>query len=429
MRYLSGFESILCYDDGVDVAELTRHPERLEDDLDLVRETGLDWFRYPWRWHAVERAPGRYDWSHTDRAMEALRTRAIRPVVDPCHHISIPAFLDGGFADPSFVERYFRFVTAGAERYPWITQYTIFNEPFPTTLFCGKTGFWHPYRASDRDFVGMAVNVATAICRISEFLARNPGFQSVHFETCEHHQGLDDAGRVWAQRENSMRFLTTDLVLGRVNQDHPLYPWLRDNGLTGDAMRWLWKHPARIDVLGLNYYVHSEILWRAGASGIESVRPSANPRGFRAVAGDYVERYGRRVLLGETNIRGTIYDRMTWLKYSLQECEALASELGESFVGYCWFPLWDSCSWARDLCRTAKTEPDPVGIYMLEERTMRRLGSPLSDCFRRLVRGEWTSRDVPACRLSPELRPALRGYERFFTGWRWVDPPAELLAA
>ena len=429
MRYLSGLESILCYDDGIDVAELTRHPERLEEDVSLVRATGLDWFRYPWRWHEIERQPGRYDWSSTDLAMQALRARGIAPVVDPCHHISIPAFLKGGFADPSFVDRYVDFVAAGAERYDWVTQYTLFNEPYPTTLFCGKTGFWFPYRTSDRDFVAMALNAATAICRLSALLSQRPGFQSVHFETCEHHQGLDEDGRAWARRENSMRFLVTDLILGRVNQDHPLYSWLVDNGLTGDRMRWFWREPAQIDILGLNYYAHSEMQWRRGASGMESTRPSASPRGFRAVARDYVERYGRRVMLGETNIRGTPYERITWLKYTLQECEALCVDPGTACAGYCWFPLWDSCAWARDLCRTAKTEPDPVGIYLLEPRTMRRLPSALSDCFRRLVKGEWTSRDIPAYRPTREMQSVLRGYEPFFAGWRWSDPPTEALAA
>jgi hypothetical protein len=134
-------------------------------------------------------------------------------------------------------------------------------------------------------------------------------------------------------------------------------------------------------------------------------------------------------MLGETNIRGTIYDRVTWLKYTLQECEALARNASATVVGYCWFPLWDSCSWAHDLCRTAKDEPDPVGIYMLDTRTRRRLPSPLSDYFRRLVRGQWTSRDIPAYEPAPGARELLRGYERFFADWRLIDPDEEELAA
>src|SRR4051794_18128856 len=102
MRYLSGLESILCYDDGIDVAELTRHTERLHSDLELVQATGLDWFRYPWRWHAIERAPRKYDWGFTDEAMSELRKRRIHPVIDPCHHVSIPQFLRDGFLDPEF---------------------------------------------------------------------------------------------------------------------------------------------------------------------------------------------------------------------------------------------------------------------------------------------------------------------------------------
>jgi hypothetical protein len=275
----------------------------------------------------------------------------------------------------------------------------------------------------------MAVNVATAICRVSEMLSKIPEFQSVHFDTCEHHAGLDGPGREYAARENQMRFLMTDLILGSVRDDHPLYPWLRDNGVTGDRLRWFSNHPARIDILGLNYYVHSEIQWRATTSGLTSVRPSAHPRGFRSVAHDYIRRYGRRVMLGETNIRGTLADRMNWLKYTLQECEQLAGDPDTAFLGYCWFPLWDSCAWARDLCRTAKTEPDPVGIYMLDERTGDRIPSFLSDAFQRLIRGHWTAKDLPALPFGPEVRDWVRGYSRFFRNWRWQrEEPGELAA-
>jgi beta-glucosidase/6-phospho-beta-glucosidase/beta-galactosidase len=429
MRYLSGLESILCYDDGVDVAQLTRHTQRLHSDLDLVQETGLDWFRYPWRWHAIERTPGKYDWGFTDEAMLELRNRSICPIIDPCHHISIPRFLEDGFLDPEFPERYLRFVAAGAERYPWANQFTVFNEPFATTLFCGKTGFWYPYHTSDVHFVAIAINVATAVCRVSSMLSNVANFQSVHFETCEHHAGLDQRGREWASRENHMRFLITDLMLGLVRQDHPLYGFLRENGLTDDRMRWFWTHPARIDIFGLNYYVHSEIQWRGTSSGFESVQPSVAPRGFRSVARDYIDRYGRRVMLGETNIRGTIADRTNWLKYTLQECEHLAGDPDTKFLGYCWFPLWDSCSWSRDLCRTAKTEPDPVGIYMLDEPTSFRIKSSLSETFGRLVRGHWTAKDIPALPFSPEVGRWVHGYRRFFEGWRWqCDGPGDLAA-
>ena len=187
--------------------------------------------------------------------------------------------------------------------------------------------------------------------------------RSVHFETCEHHEALQPPAREWAERQNDMRFVVTDLVLGRVNQDHRLYRFLRHNGMRVKDLHWFASHPARIDILALDYYIHSEMQWRKTATGLEAARPSCKPRGFASIAIDYVERYGKPIMLGETNIRGSVRDRLGWLKYTHLESERLAARSDVDFRGYGWFPLWDSCAWAHDLCRTAKTEPDPVGIY------------------------------------------------------------------
>ena len=76
-RHLSGLESILCYDDNIDVAELTRHTEQCGRDLELVKATGLSWFRYPWRWHAIERWPGRYETSFCTSGSSQLTSNGI----------------------------------------------------------------------------------------------------------------------------------------------------------------------------------------------------------------------------------------------------------------------------------------------------------------------------------------------------------------
>jgi beta-glucosidase/6-phospho-beta-glucosidase/beta-galactosidase len=415
-RHLSGLESILCYDDGVDVAELTRHTEQCLRDLELVKATGLSWFRYPWRWHAIERRPGRYDWGRTDEAMSHLRNLGIEPIIDPCHHVSIPSYLERGFLDPDFAKHYSRFVAAALERYDWVRDITTFNEPYPTTLFAGQTGFWYPYRKSSQAFVAMLSNVARAICEVSRIACSVRGMRSVHFESCEDHQPLYWQDREWADRQNEMRFLVTDLVLGRVNQDHPLYGFLRHNGMRVKDLHWFASQPARIDILALDYYIHSEMQWRKTAAGMKVVRPSSNPRGFASVAMDYVERYGRPIMLGETNIRGSVRDRIGWLKYTYLESERLAARSDVDFRGYGWFPLWDSCAWARDLCRTAKTETDPVGIYRLDQSRRKRLASELSQVFSKLVAGKLSASEIPDVQFDHPVSEWMKGYVPLMEG-------------
>lgn len=427
-QHLSGFESILCYDDRVDVAELTRHTDRCLDDLKLVKATGLKWFRYPLRWHAIERKPGKYDWGFTDEAMSHLKRLGIEPVIDPCHHVSIPQYLDGGFLNPDFSDHYLRFVAKALERYDWIRDITTFNEPYPTTLFAGYTGYWYPYRKSSRAFVAILRNVCRAICEISR-CCMSRGLRSVHFETCEYHHAGQPSTREWAAHQNNMRFLVTDLLLGRIHSGHPLYKFLRHNGMRVHDLHWFNAHPSKIDILALDYYIHSEMEWRKSRTGMEAIRPCPAPRGFGDVALDYVERYGKPVMLGETNIRGTVTDRLGWLKYTYQECESLAKRSDVDFRGYGWFPLWDSCAWARDLCRTAKTERDPVGIYLLDSTRQQRIPTELSRTFQALAKGRITSADIRPHPFEPPVSEWMRGYARFTKEWDWVSDGKKVKAA
>ncbi|MBV9507798.1 MAG: hypothetical protein JO323_22640 [Acidobacteriia bacterium] len=228
-----------------------------------------------------------------------------------------------------------------------------------------------------------------------------------------------------AAHRNTLRFLVTDLILGRVDTGHPLYRFLRLNGMSQRTLHWFLGHPAKIDLLALDYYIHSEMQWRTGKDRIERICPSPVPKGFATVARDYIERYQRPVMLGETNIRGEVADRLGWLKYTYQECEALAQSEGVDFRGYGWFPIWDSCAWARDLCRTAKTEVDPVGIYSLDEKRERRIPTELSRTFEALAKGRITSRDIRPYAFQPPVSDWMRGYARFTEDWVWREAGEE----
>jgi len=144
----------------------------------------LKQLRYSIPWHRFEREEGTFDFRWLDGPMLHMHAAGMIPIVDLMHHVSFPDWLDHGFANPAFPSLYDRFVTEVTRRYPWVTLYTIFNEPLPTTLFCGYTGWWYPHHASDECFVRMALNVARAICRASaSVMTSNPQAQFVHVET------------------------------------------------------------------------------------------------------------------------------------------------------------------------------------------------------------------------------------------------------
>lgn len=421
MRFFSGFESTHIFGSEKDVLELTRHTEFYREDLQMASSTGLDLMRYSAPWHSIERERGTYDWQWMDNALRCLNDLGIEPIIDPLHHTSFPNWLKGGFANPIFVDSYFRFVEALAERYPHIIHYTVINEPFVTTWFCGKTGVWYPFKRGDRNFVPMILNVCEAINRISRMLVeRNPEVQLVHVDASEQHRALDVKSEPFAAFMNEMRFLVPDLVLGNVSEEHKLYRYLLDHGGDEKRLRRFVENPARIDVLGLDYYSHSELEWNKNGR----VYPNLFPEGFSSVAMDYINRFNLPAMLTETNIRGFVSDRISWLKFMVEQCETLEAQLKPrniSFKGFCWYPFIDSTDWCS-LVTKANCNVDPQGIFWLDRETKRRNPSELSEIFESLARGVISSKDIPAYRFKSPLDKTLKNFMPMMSHWNWREP-------
>lgn len=409
MKFLSGFESTHIFGTGRDVLQTTRHTEFFREDLRLAHSTGLDLMRYSAPWHDIEREPGVYNWAWLDKALDCMKNLGIAPILDPLHHTSFPEWLTDGFADTRFVESYVRFVTTLARRYPWIKHYTIINEPFVTAFFCGHEGIWHPYHKSGESFVRMILNMGETICRISRTLAETlPEVHFIHVDTCERHRAVDCETILETAFRNELRFLVHDLILGKINESHTLYLYLRKNGAADRELEWFAKNPTRIDVLGLDYYAHSELEW----SRTGRIFPNEKPVGFAAVAMDYVDRYELPVMLSETNIRGEISDRISWLKFMVGQCEILQSRLdarGIEFRGFCWYPFIDSTDWCS-LVREASGKIDPQGIFGLDYGNYARRASELSEIFAKLAGGEISSEEIPAYPFQSSLGEMLKGF-------------------
>jgi beta-glucosidase/6-phospho-beta-glucosidase/beta-galactosidase len=408
--YFGSFESTRLSKRRTDILGTTRHIEFWREDLQRLYESNLIDLRYPIPWHRIEREPGVFDWRWIDGPMSFLRDHGMRPVVDPIHHISYPTWLTGGFANPDFGRLYQRFVMEFAQRYDWVDQYTVFNEPLPTTILCSYMGVWDPCLRSDRDFVAMSVAVSRAICSVTEALtAFNPNIRFVHVDTCETHSPLDDKSVRYATYAQHRRFLLHDLVLGCVDREYPLYGYLKENGFREEDEGWLRDHRGRFDVLALDYYPHCEMEWvydrRWRRTRLQ--RPARSPRGFAALALEYAQRFRVPVMLGETNIRGSIRDRIAWLRYMEQQCELVHEQT--DFRGFCWFPSIDSTDWCS-LCRRARKRVDPQGIWSLEPDRKQRVHTELTDYYVGLAQGRMTWRDLPDYEFEGLWHQALAGF-------------------
>ncbi len=113
---------------GVNVDLTTYDPAGLEENLDLIAQTGFVWVRQSFAWDRIEPQPGIYDWVLYDPLVEAAAARGLRIVAvlerSPAwaaDHPTAPPDDPGAFAD---------FAAAAAARYEdTIDVYQIWDEP------------------------------------------------------------------------------------------------------------------------------------------------------------------------------------------------------------------------------------------------------------------------------------------------------------
>ena len=410
--FVAGFESTYLPLQDVDITETTGHDAQWRADLDRLPGT-VRQVRYPIRWHRVEPEPGRYDWAATDRVLGHLHDRGVEPIVDLVHHTSYPAWLSDGLRDRRFGDAYVRFAAAVAGRYPWLTAYTLFNEPFSTLYFAGHEALWPPYDSGLDGFARLATNVLPALSRAAacwrELL---PAASHVWVDTCEHHAGVPGVAEETIAFANDRRHVVLDLAIGHdLDPGRPFLAALLRAG--GEAL--LDMPRLQVDVLGLDYYAGHE--WWYDERGGRS--PSPEPVGFAFLAELYGRRYGLDLMLGETNLRGLPSDRATWLKYTLEQYERAVGR-GVPLRGYCWYPHVDSADWDSLLARGAG-RTDPVGVVSIEGDA--RVDTVFTDVWTAAAAGARAA-DLPAYRLHTPAAEHLAGFTRQLSHWEWVDPPS-----
>ncbi len=416
IEFLGGFESTYQPAYDVDVAETTGHARRWRQDLELLAGCGVRRVRYPVRWHRIERRPRQFDWSGPDQVLGYMRDNGFRPVVDLLHFTSYPRWLRRGFADRRFADAYLRYTEAFARRYPWVSEYTLLNEPFTTFMLCGHEGVWPPYLRGLKGLLTLAANAFPAVAAASRaYRDLLPGARHVYVESCERHTAATPDAAPSAASANDRRFFLLDLFTGRaLDPDRPFVAQVRD--ARADAL--LAMEPGSLDVLGLDYYAHNQwtYLDRTG----RGTSPAGDPAPLASLLVEYHERYAVPCMLSETNIRGFASDRASWLKYTLEQCET-ARDAGVPVEGYCWFPTVDSADW-DSMLRRADGHLDPVGVFWLDASLERRQSS-MSAAWARAARGA-PAAELPAYRFQPPVDRQLRGWMPQMAHWEWRDPPA-----
>ena len=228
-----------------------------ERDLEQVAALGIRTLRYPVLWETIAPDdPGQCHWRWHDRRLARMRSLGISPIAGLVHHGSGPLYTS--LADPAFAEMLAQHAAHVAQRYPWIDKYTPVNEPLTTARFSGLYGHWYPHGADDRIFLQLLVNQCRAVVLAMQAIRRiNPTAQLVQTE---------DMGKVFstpmlqyqADYENERRWLSFDLLCGRVDREHSWYRRFLEHGIGAAELGFFTEQPCPPDIIGINHYLTSE---------------------------------------------------------------------------------------------------------------------------------------------------------------------------
>jgi hypothetical protein len=112
-----------------DDAWLEHGPGTIADRVREIRRLGLDIVRITLRWDEMEPSPGAYDWRRSDRMLNALRAGGVDALVTIWGTPHWAATDGVPYSAPRRAVDIYRFARAAASRYPFVLDWTMWNEP------------------------------------------------------------------------------------------------------------------------------------------------------------------------------------------------------------------------------------------------------------------------------------------------------------
>lgn len=234
----------------------TGHIDRLSD-LDAIAALGIRTLRYPILWETISPDdPDRSDWRWHDERLGRLRDLGIAPVAGLIHHGSGPHYTN--LLDPALPDLLARHAERVACRYPWISMFTPVNEPLTTARFSGLYGHWYPHGKDMRTFLRTLINQCRAVVLCMRAIRRvTPDARLVQTE---------DLGKTFstpllqyqADHENERRWLSFDLLCGRIDRTHSWHQTFLDVGIDEKELSFFVEEPCTPDIIGINHYLTSE---------------------------------------------------------------------------------------------------------------------------------------------------------------------------
>jgi beta-glucosidase/6-phospho-beta-glucosidase/beta-galactosidase len=337
----------------LDLLACTQHDRFVAADYRRLRERGILTARSGIRWHLIEPAPGRYDFTSFLPQLRSAGDCGIQVIWDLCHY-GWPEDVD--VFRPEFVRRFARLAREFARVYAGETDARLIFCPINEISFLswagGDVAYLNPH-AVERGFELKAQLVRAAIEGAEAVWNVLPEARIAQVEPAIHivarPERPQDAHAAACHR--AAQFQAWDMLSGRM--------WPQ---LGGD--------PKYLDILGLNYYNRNQ--WYHGGGVIDRLNPLYRP--FADILREVHERYGRPMFVAETGVEDG--GRADWLRYVTSEVLAALDD-GLPVEGICWYPIVNHPGWDDD-------RPCHNGLWgFADEHGLRPIFQPLADELRR----------------------------------------------
>ena len=352
----------------MDQLQFCGHYPRMLEDIDAIAALGIKALRYPVLWERLHPVPGHaIDWKGTvDAPLKALRRRGITPIAGLVHHGSGPRYAD--ILSPFFATGVSDFAGKVAKEYPWIEYYTPVNEPLTTARFSALYGIWFPHRRSDRAFAHAFVNEMKAVVlSMQEIRKVNPQARLIQTE---------DLAKIYstprlqyqADFENHRRWLTWDFLCGMMNDEHPLWKYFIDNGISERSLNFFIENPCPPNIIGVDYYATSERYLDENLdryphhthgsnhferyADVEAIRVRhGQPSGVKLLLKECWNRYRLPIAVTEAHINCDFNNQIRWLSEIRNACTVLLNK-GVDIRAVTPWALFGSYGWNTLLTRS-----------------------------------------------------------------------------
>ncbi|MDQ6763191.1 MAG: sugar nucleotide-binding protein, partial [Bacteroidota bacterium] len=359
-------------DSYFDQCKLSGHYDR-EGDIDLISTLGIKVLRYPVLWEKHQPFPDQpIDWAFTSGRLTDLNAHGITPIVGLLHHGSGPAFIN--LLNEDFPELFAAYARQVAEKFPWVQFYTPINEPLTTARFSGLYGLWYPHKKNDVCFAKMLLNqVKAIILAMQEIRKINPGAMLVQTEDLSKTYSTASL-QYQATFENERRWITYDLLCGKIQNGHSMWNYFTRLGITKKALNFFIEYATPPDIMGVNYYITSERflddnltnypLHTHGGNEIqeyadvEAIRVNhGNPFGLTLLLKEAWERFNLPIAITEVHLNAGREDQLRWLNEVIASCND-ALESGVDIKAITFWSLFGAYGW-NELLTNANMDYEP----------------------------------------------------------------------